>query len=55
MQTGAKYGMQTMNMALNDLYVRHQITFQEALATSTDPDDLKRLMQRSTDRPMSTR
>jgi len=46
MQTGAKFGMQTMNMALHDLYVRHQISFQEALGASTDPDDLKRLMQR---------
>jgi len=46
MQTGAKYGMQTMNMALHDLYARHLISFQEALAASTDPDDLKRIMQR---------
>jgi twitching motility protein PilT len=46
MQTGAKYGMQTMNMALHDLYVRHQISFQEALSASTDADDLKRIMQR---------
>jgi twitching motility protein PilT len=46
MQTGAKFGMQTMNMALYDLYVRHVISFQEALAASTDPDDLKRLLQR---------
>src|SRR5437879_3982196 len=36
MQTGAKFGMQTMNMALYDLYIRHQIRFQEALAASTD-------------------
>jgi twitching motility protein PilT len=47
MQTGAKHGMQTLNMALFDLYVRHQITFQEALSVSTDSDDLKRLMQRA--------
>jgi len=47
MQTGAKFGMQTLNMALFDLYVRHQVTFQEALTASTDPDDLKRLMQRT--------
>ena len=40
-------GMQTMNMALYDLYVRHVISFQEALSASTDPDDLKRLLQRS--------
>ncbi len=47
MQTGVKFGMQTMNMALYDLYMRHQISFQEALGASTDPDDLKRLLQRS--------
>lgn len=46
MQTGAKHGMQTMNMALNDLYARRLVSFQEALASSTDPDDLKRLLQR---------
>ena len=46
MQTGAKFGMQTMNMALHDLYARHLISFQEALDASTDPDDLKRIMQR---------
>ncbi len=46
MQTGAKYGMQTMNMALYDLYARHQISFQEAISASADPDDLKRLLQR---------
>jgi twitching motility protein PilT len=47
MQTGAKFGMQTMNMALYDLYIRHQVSFQEALSASTDPDDLKRLLQRT--------
>ncbi len=47
MQTGAKYGMQTMNMALHDLYARRLISFQEAQAASTDPDDLKRIMQRT--------
>ncbi len=46
MQTGAKYGMQTMNMALLDLYIRRHVSYQEVLSASTDPDDLKRLMQR---------
>ncbi len=46
MQTGAKFGMQTMNMALYDLYTRHLVSFQEAVSASTDPDDLKRLLQR---------
>src|SRR5689334_6649562 len=31
MQTGAKFGMQTMNMALNDLYMRRLVSYQEAL------------------------
>jgi len=46
MQTGAKFGMQTMNMALYDLYIRRQVSFQEVIMASTDPDDLKRLLQR---------
>ena len=50
MQTGAKFGMQTMNMALHTLYTRHLISFQEAIAATTDPDDLKRLMQHSLER-----
>ncbi len=48
MQTGAKFGMQTMNMSLLDMYLRHIISYQQALQSSTDPDDLKRLMQRET-------
>lgn len=47
-QTGGKYGMRTMNQALFDLYRTHQITFDEALGHSGDPEDLKRLMQRQT-------
>jgi len=48
MQTGGKFGMQTMNMALHDLYLRHLISIQEALSASTDPDDLKRIMHHGT-------
>ena len=46
MQTGAKYGMQTMNQSLAELYRRKQITYQEALNRTLDQEDLKRLMQR---------
>lgn len=46
MQTGGKFGMQTMNYALYDLYVRKLITFQEAMASTLDSDDLKRLCQK---------
>jgi len=46
MQTGGKFGMQTMNMALANLYLRRQITYQEALMHTTDSEDLKRLIQK---------
>ena len=45
-QTGGKIGMQTMNQSLADLYFKQKITFQEAMSHSTDPEDLRRLMQR---------
>ncbi|MDP3543617.1 MAG: type IV pilus twitching motility protein PilT [Elusimicrobiota bacterium] len=45
-QTGGKSGMQTMNQSLADLYFKQKITFQEAMAHSMDPEDLRRLMQR---------
>ncbi len=48
-QTGAKYGMCTMNQALYDLYNANQITYDDALARTTDPEDLKRTFQRSPD------
>lgn len=51
MQTGAKFGMQTMNMALNDLHTRHVISYQEAIAASMDHEDLKRLMARGSATP----
>ncbi|HAM37911.1 MAG TPA: type IV pili twitching motility protein PilT [Elusimicrobia bacterium] len=47
MQTGAKHGMQTMNMSLFDLLARKDITFHEAMESSQDPADLKRLLQKN--------
>lgn len=46
-QTGGKFGMQTMNQSIADLYKAGRITFQEALTRSLDPEDLRRLIQRS--------
>lgn len=46
MQTGSKFGMQTMNTALYDLYTKRQIAYQVAIEHSMDPEDLKRLFQR---------
>ncbi len=46
MQTGGKYGMQTMNTALADLYLKRQINYQEAISRTTDQEDLRRLIER---------
>ena len=45
-QTGQKEGMRTMNQALYELYINRVITLDEALARSSDPDDLMRLTNR---------
>ena len=45
-QTGQKEGMRTMNQALYELYLNRSITMDEALARSSDPDDLMRLANR---------
>ena len=45
MQIGqSKYGMQTMNQALTDLYLRKQITLEEALGHSSEVDELKTMI-----------
>ncbi|MCI0652663.1 MAG: PilT/PilU family type 4a pilus ATPase, partial [Planctomycetes bacterium] len=46
MQTSGKLGMRTMNQALHELYKVRQITYEEALSRSSDPEDLKRIFQR---------
>jgi len=45
-QTGQKEGMRTMNQALYELYVNRVISLDDALARSSDPDDLMRIMNR---------
>jgi twitching motility protein PilT len=45
MQTGqAKYGMQTFNQSLCDLFLRRLITLEDAMARSPDHDELKNLI-----------
>ena len=46
-QTGGKYGMRTINQSLYELYQDNVITFDEAMARTTDPEDLKRAFQRA--------
>ena len=44
-QTGGEYGMQSMNMALVDLYRKKQVTRAEIMARTTEPKDLERLLK----------
>ena len=43
MQSGKKYGMQTMNDALYNLYVTRQVLFDECVRASHDPTELARM------------
>ncbi|MHC4222980.1 MAG: type IV pilus twitching motility protein PilT [Planctomycetota bacterium] len=46
-QTGGKYAMRTMNQSLFELYQEGAISFDEAMARTLDPEDLKRTFQRA--------
>lgn len=47
MQTGQnKYGMQTMNQSLYELYVRRLITLEEAMGRSSIPEELQSMISR---------
>jgi twitching motility protein PilT len=43
-QTGAKYGMQTLEMALKELCLSRQIRFEDAIGKTSRPEDFQRLM-----------
>ena len=43
LQTGAKSGMQAMDMALRDLYRNRQVTYDEAMARASDAETFQRL------------
>ena len=47
MQAGKKYGMQTLNDALYQLYVGGDVTLEEALQHSSDPNELLRMCGQS--------
>ena len=44
MQTGAASGMQTIEMALKDLYLQKKITMEDALSKTSRPEEFKRLV-----------
>ena len=43
MQSGKKYGMQTMNDALYQLYMSREVAFEECIRASSDPVELARM------------
>ena len=45
-QTSQREGMRTMNQSLAELHGKKEVTFEEALARSHDPEELLRLIQR---------
>jgi twitching motility protein PilT len=45
-QTGAQYGMQTMDQSLYALYSRRLITLENALARAIFPDELRKMIER---------
>jgi twitching motility protein PilT len=45
LQTATEEGMQTMNQALNNLYMKQLITYNEAMSASLDPKDLSRMLK----------
>jgi twitching motility protein PilT len=52
MQTGqAKFGMQTMNQSLLDLYVKGHISYEDALGRSSVPEELTTMLQRLSSAP----
>ena len=56
MQIGQeKYGMQTMNQSLADLYLRRQITMEDALLRSLDHDELRNLISNPSSMPLQRR
>lgn len=43
-QTGGNYKMQTLEMALRELYIKNLITFEDAMSKTSRPDDFKRMI-----------
>jgi twitching motility protein PilT len=48
MQTGqTKFGMQTMNQSLFDLYSKGHLSYEDAIGRSPVPDELMAMLQKS--------
>jgi len=53
-QTGARQGMMTLNQSLFELYRTGQISLDDAMAATGDPEDLKRTFQTLQGQPLAT-
>ncbi|MBI1953795.1 MAG: type IV pilus twitching motility protein PilT [Candidatus Omnitrophica bacterium] len=51
LQTGRQHGMCTMNQSLAELLLEKSITWEEALKRSLDPEDLRRLLPKTSGLP----
>lgn len=49
MQAGQKYGMKTMNQSLGELYLKHKITLGDAMARSSNMQELNELLARKSE------
>jgi twitching motility protein PilT len=48
MQTGqSKFGMQTLNQSLYELYVKKTISYEDCVGRSSNPDELVQMLSRS--------
>jgi twitching motility protein PilT len=47
MQSGKKFGMQTLNDALYQLYLQREVTEEECLRVSSDPNEFLRMIGRT--------
>ncbi len=55
MQVGqTKFGMQTMNQSLFNLFLKRLITYEECIGRSSDPDELLKMLQRAGAAPAPT-
>ena len=51
MQAGQKFGMQTMNQGLFTAFANRQVTFEEAMSRSFEPNELEQMISKSGLRP----
>jgi twitching motility protein PilT len=49
MQAGQKFGMKTMNQSLSELYLKHKITLGDAMARSSNMQELNELLARKSE------